>query len=181
MSIKVIEPLELKRRLDEGTAVLIDIREPDEYAREHILGARLVPLSGFDTHDFDRDHDKAVIFHCRSGNRTAVNASRILAKDFHEAYMLAGGLDAWRAAGLPTHLDRSAPIDIMRQVQIGAGSLVLLGVVLGFAISPWFFLLSASVGAGLTFAGITGFCGMARILQLMPWNQSLRPNAIGRA
>lgn len=171
MSVMTIEPLELKRRLDQDSAILIDIREPDEYAREHIIGARLVPLSGFDAHDFDRDHSKAVVFHCKSGSRTAANASRIIAKGFREAYMLAGGLEGWRAAGLPTHIDRSAPIDIMRQVQIGAGSLVLLGVILGFAISPWFFLLSAFVGAGLTFAGVTGFCGMARILQFMPWNR----------
>jgi hypothetical protein len=56
-------------------------------------------------------------------------------------------------------------------VQITAGSLVLIGVILGFAVSPWFFALSAFVGAGLTFAGISGTCAMASLLTVMPWNR----------
>ncbi len=67
--------------------------------------------------------------------------------------------------------DASQPIEIMRQVQIGAGSLVALGAILGFAIHPGFHLLSAGVGAGLVSAGATGFCGMARLLALAPWNR----------
>lgn len=171
--IRTIDAIALKRRLDEGSAVLVDIREPDEYAREHILGARLVPLSAFDRHDFDREKGKAVVFQCKSGNRTAANTPRILAKGLGEAYCLEGGLDAWKAAGLPTHVDRGVPIDIMRQVQIAAGSLVILGVALGLVLSPWFLALSVFVGAGLLTAGVTGFCGMARLLRVMPWNRRL--------
>jgi hypothetical protein len=59
----------------------------------------------------------------------------------------------------------------MRQVQIGAGTLVLLGVVLGFAVSPIAYGLSAFVGAGLLVAGTTGWCGMAKLLAVMPWNR----------
>jgi rhodanese-related sulfurtransferase len=86
--------------------------------------------------------------------------------------MLEGGLDAWKKAGLPVSLDRSKPIDVMRQVQIVAGSLVLAGVLLGVLIAPGFYALSGFVGAGLLFAGVSGFCGMARLLALMPWNRS---------
>lgn len=171
MTIRTIDPHALKRRLDDGTAVLVDIRDPDEYAREHILGARLVPLSAFDAHDFDRDRGKAIVFQCRSGNRTAANAGRFLARNFPEAYVLAGGLDGWRAAGLPTHLDRSVPIDLQRQVQIGAGLMTVAGVVLGLTVSPWYVLISGFVGAGLLMAGTTGFCGLARLLKFMPWNR----------
>lgn len=63
--------------------------------------------------------------------------------------------------------DKSQPLPLMRQVQIAAGVLILLGVALGYAVNSGF-LLSAFVGAGLAFAGITGFCGMARLLALMP-------------
>lgn len=59
----------------------------------------------------------------------------------------------------------------MRQVQIAAGLLILCGVVLGYSVSGGFFLLSGFVGAGLLFAGVTGFCGMARLLRVMPWNR----------
>ena len=173
MILKTIDPLTLERRLGEKDVVLIDIREPDEYAREHIPGARSVPLSALDAHSFNRDRDKTVVFQCKSGNRTATNAGRLVATPCRNAYALAGGLDAWKAAGLPTQIDRTAPIDLQRQVQIGAGFIVLTGVLLSLVLSPWFVLLSAFVGAGLMTAGITGFCGLARILTPMPWNRRI--------
>lgn len=173
--LKPISALELKQRIDSGAAVLIDVRESDEHAREHIIGARLAPLSAIDRHDFDRDHDKAAVFHCRSGMRTQANAASLLARGFREAYYLEGGLESWKAAGLPVHSNRRAPLEIMRQVQIAAGSLILSGVFLGWIVNPVFYALAAFVGAGLTFAGVTGWCGMALILKAMPWN---RPDAV---
>jgi rhodanese-related sulfurtransferase len=85
---------------------------------------------------------------------------------------LTGGIDGWAAAGLPVEVDRGKPIEIMRQVQIAAGVLVLTGVILGLLVAPGFFGLSAFVGAGLTFAGLTGWCGMAKLLAVMPWNRA---------
>lgn len=166
-----IDAQDAKRRLDGGGAILIDIRETDEYAREHIIGARLAPLSAIDRHDFDRDHAKAAIFHCRSGNRTEVNATRLIAKGFAESYVLDGGIEAWKKAGLPVSSNRKAPLEIMRQVQITAGLLILLGVGVGLGVHPAGFGLAAFVGAGLTFAGATGWCGMAKLLAVMPWNK----------
>ena len=171
-SLKPINATDLKRRLDAGDAVLIDVRESDEHAREHILGARLAPLSSIDAHDFDRDHGKAAVFHCRSGMRTQANAAKLLARGFREAYYLDGGIEAWKTAGLPVHANRKAPLEIMRQVQITAGLLILTGIVLGWTVNPTFYALSAFVGAGLTFAGATGWCGMAILLKTMPWNRT---------
>lgn len=169
-TIKEVDAGTLKRWLDEDKAILIDVREQMEYAREHIIGARHVPLSGFDEADFPNEHDRIAVFHCGTGRRTATNTQRILATGFKETYHLDGGLAAWKQAGLPVHFNKAAPIDLMRQVQIAAGSLVVLGVVLGLVLSPWFLALSAFVGAGLMFAGISGFCGMATLLGLAPWN-----------
>ncbi len=171
MTLPLIDPATLKQHLEAGKAILIDIREPSEYAREHILGARLAPLSVFDRHDFDGEQDKIAVFHCKSGNRTAMNAATLAGKGFKQAFILQGGLDAWKAAGLPVHFNSAAPIDLMRQVQIAAGGLALLGALLAWLVSPWFILLSGFVGAGLMTAGLTGFCGMARLLALMPWNR----------
>lgn len=167
-----ISATELKRRLDAGDAILIDVRESDEHAREHILGARLAPLSAIDAHDFDRDHAKAAVFHCRSGMRTQASAAKLLAHGFREAYYLDGGIEAWKAAGFPVHADRKAPIEIMRQVQIVAGVLILAGLALGWFAHPAFLALSALVGAGLAFAGATGWCGLAMLLKTMPWNRA---------
>lgn len=168
-----IDARELKRRLDSREAILIDIRESDEHAREHILGARLAPVSSLDAHDFDRDHDKVAVFHCKSGMRTQANTARLLAKGFRESYYLAGGIEAWKAAGLPVHANKNAPLELMRQVQITAGLLIVSGVLLGWFVNPAFYALSAFVGAGLTFAGATGWCGMALVLKSMPWNRGI--------
>jgi rhodanese-related sulfurtransferase len=172
--LREIDAPTLKAWLDDDKAVLIDIREADEYAREHIAGSRLVPLSGFNSHDFDHDHDKIVVFHCSSGNRTCQAAPQILGAGFAEVYHLKGGLAGWKQAGLAVNVNRKAPISIMRQVQIVAGSMMVLAIVFGFLVSPWFMALGAFVGAGLVFAGVSGTCAMASLLAIMPWN---RPSA----
>lgn len=174
MSLPTIDVASARRLLDQG-AVLVDIREADEHARERVPGARHNPLSRLAP--VEAPAGKAVIFHCRSGARTAANAARLGTATSCDAYILEGGLDAWKKAGLPVAVDRRQPIEIMRQVQIVAGSLVLLGVALGIWVTPIFLGLSAFVGAGLAFAGISGWCGMARLLALMPWNRPGRPVA----
>ncbi|MEM1200785.1 MAG: rhodanese family protein [Pseudomonadota bacterium] len=170
-SLTHVDAKTLKQWLDDDRAVLIDIREADEHAREHIPGARLVPLSSFNASDFASEQGKVGVFHCQSGARTEEATARILRAGFDEVYHLQGGLTGWKAAGLPVNLNRSAPISIMRQVQITAGLMVVLGIVLALLVSPWFMGLSAFVGAGLTFAGATGTCALASVLRLMPWNK----------
>jgi cobalamin synthase len=103
--------------------------------------------------------------------RTQANAPALAASTDAPVYLLEAGLEGWQNAGLDCTVDRRQPLEIMRQVQIGAGSLVVLGVVLGLAVSPLGFGLSAFVGAGLVLAGATGWCGMARLLAVMPWNR----------
>ncbi len=169
MPLPTISVEQAKALIDRG-AVLVDIRGPDEYAREHIAGALHYPLSELKPSIITAEHP-AVIFHCRSGNRTAANASRLAAAAACDAYCLEGGIEAWKAAGLPVIKDVKQPIDIMRQVQITAGGLVLIGMLLGTLVSPPFYALSAFIGAGLLFAGITGWCGMAKLLACMPWNR----------
>ena len=170
MSLTPISAADAQSMIANGAA-LVDIREPDEHARARIPGARSMPLARLEK----IQNVPAVIWHCRSGMRTQANAGALTENSGCDAYFLEGGLDAWRKAGLPVLENRHAPLEIMRQVQITAGLLVLSGVILGFAVSPAFFGLSAFVGAGLMFAGISGWCGMARLLALMPWNR--RPAA----
>ena len=171
-TLLALTPAEVRARLASGRAVLVDIREPDEFARSHVPGARSVPLSRLDAVPLPAGAE--MVFTCRSGMRTAGACDRLAAQVEGPAYVLEGGLDAWSKAGLPLAVDAKAPLEIMRQVQIAAGSLVLLGVLLGWLVAPGFFALAAFVGAGLAFAGATGFCGMARLMMLAPWN---RPRA----
>ena len=174
MSLPTISPVEAKRRLASGSAILVDIREPMEHAREAIPGARLHPLSSLESQSLAAlggANAPALIFHCQGGRRTADNADRLCNCGVPEAYILEGGISGWKAAGYPTSIDRTKPIELQRQVQITAGLLVLTGLLLAWLVSPLFLGLSAFVGAGLVFAGISGWCGMARVLGLMPWNR----------
>ncbi len=174
MTLPTLTPTDAKRLLDQG-AVLVDIREADEHARENIPGARLMSLSKLDAADLALHEGKPVIFHCKSGARTKGNAARLSAKvgGACEAFIVEGGIDAWKKAGLPVSVDRRQPLELQRQVQIGAGGMALFGTLLGLFFSPSFFIVPAFVGAGLMVAGITGFCGMARILVKAPWNRAV--------
>lgn len=171
-AVKPISPERAAELMREG-AVLVDIRERDEHARERIEGARHHALSVLDRENPAQPGDDVLIFHCRSGARTAQSAAQLAGAvpAQVETYILDGGIEAWKKAGLPVTVNRKAPLPIMRQVQIAAGSLVVAGTVLGATVSPGFYLLAGFVGAGLVFAGVTGFCGMANVLSFMPWNR----------
>ncbi|QMT39858.1 rhodanese family protein [Neisseria shayeganii] len=171
MALSALTPQQAAEKLKDG-AVLVDIRSSGEYAHRHIDGALSLPLDQLSHQALPAG--RTVIFSCLSGMRTRQNAATLAqcAGDCPEVYILEGGLNAWAKAGLPVQVKPGQPLDIMRQVQIAAGSLVLLGAVLGFAVSPWFYALCAFVGAGLLFAGLTGFCGMAKLLACMPWNRA---------
>jgi rhodanese-related sulfurtransferase len=171
MTLPTISPADARQLLDKG-ASLVDIREADEQAREKILGAHNLPLSKLDESDLALQQGKPVIFHCGSGARTLAHAPRLAAKaETCEAFVLDGGLNAWKRAGLPVATDRRQPLELQRQVQIAAGSLTFFGVLLGLLVSPWFYAIPALVGAGLVTAGVTGFCSMARLLMRAPWNR----------
>ncbi|GAB4460324.1 MAG: rhodanese-like domain-containing protein [Elainellaceae cyanobacterium] len=169
--LNTINPVQLKALVDQQTVTLVDVREPVEYAGEHISGSTLVPLSNFDPALLPNQPNKPTVLYCRSGNRSAQAAQKLFSAGIQEVTHLEGGLLAWKAQGYPTEIKQNAPISLMRQVQIVAGSLVLLGTLLGAFVSPWFLILSGFVGSGLIFAGVTDTCAMAMLLAKMPWNR----------
>ena len=172
--MKHIKPAALKQALERNEALLIDVREPGEFAREHIAGAQSLPLSALDASRLPRD--RKIVLCCQSGARASRALAQLEAAGLHDVARLDGGLGGWKAAHLTTSIDITQPISIMRQVQITAGSLVVLGAVLAALVSPWFILLSGFVGAGLVFAGVSDTCMMAALLSRLPYNQP-RPAA----
>ena len=106
MKLKSIDAVSLKKQLDKGEVMLIDVREAHEHAREYIEGSRLAPLSRFHGEDFSAHRDKTAVFYCHSGGRTGFNAALLASKGFRDAYHLNGGILAWKAAGLPTRSQR---------------------------------------------------------------------------
>jgi rhodanese-related sulfurtransferase len=168
--MKVISAIEAKELLEKG-AVLIDVREPDEHRREKAPGALSVPLSSANLAPVN---NATTIYHCKSGFRTSAHIEALTTAAMSrgcEPFLLEGGLEAWKAAGLPVVRDARAPLELIRQVQIAAGALALLGFTLGVLVHPAFHVKSGFVAAGLVLAGVTGWCGMAKLLAVMPWNR----------
>ena len=160
---------QLADQLAEQRVKVIDVRDPMEFASGHIAGSLNVPLSRITQADLPKG---PLVLVCHSGNRSAQALAQLMQQGHpHPLVDLEGGIPAWQQAGLPMRQLKNAPLPLMRQVQIAAGSLVLLGLILGTWVAPAWILLSWFVGAGLVFAGISGFCGMARLLAAMPWNR----------
>lgn len=99
--IETLEPAEVSRLLDAGKLLLIDVREPTEYASERIRGALLYPLSTFDAALLPADDGRRIVFHCGSGKRSLTAAEKRLAAGAPRAAHMAGGIGAWKSAGLP--------------------------------------------------------------------------------
>jgi rhodanese-related sulfurtransferase len=160
---------DLAEQLGSKRVAVIDVREPMEYAGGHIAGSLNVPLSRLAQADLPSG---PLVLVCQSGNRSAKGVQTLRERGYaHPVSDLEGGLPSWQQAGLPLRKLKNAPLPLMRQVQIAAGSLVLLGLILSHTVAPAWILLTWFVGAGLVFAGVSGFCGMARLLALMPWNK----------
>ncbi len=175
MSVATITARELEELRKRGTPVdLIDVRTPVEYREIHAEPARLVPLDALDPKAVmeARNGTKADPLYtiCRSGSRGQQAAEKFHAAGFTNVINVEGGTLAWEQAGLPVVRGKKA-ISLERQVRIAAGLLVVLGTALGAFVHPWFLGLSAFVGAGLVFAGITDTCGMGLMLARMPWNR----------
>jgi rhodanese-related sulfurtransferase len=97
-----VTPHELQAMLAAGTATLVDVREPNEFAAEHIAGAINVPLSGFDPSALPQVAGCVTVLQCAGGKRSAMALDRCAAVEASADTHLAGGLGAWKAAGLPT-------------------------------------------------------------------------------
>jgi rhodanese-related sulfurtransferase len=175
MSIPTITPKQLDELYRSGKKItLIDVRTPTEYREAHVAFAINIPLDKLDVskvraHSNGADGDPVYLI-CRSGSRSRQGCEKLLQAGMKSVVTVEGGTQAWIDAGLPVIRGKKA-ISLERQVRIAAGSLVLLGTVLGWLVHPAFLALSAFVGAGLIFAGVTDTCGMAMLLAKMPWNQ----------
>lgn len=171
-----IDPRAAHERLSAGGAILVDVREPDEHAAQRIGAATLLPLSRFNPGLLRSLGSKSIILHCKSGRRSA-DAARMaagLAGEGFEILSLAGGIEAWRNAGLPVVESAGRrTISVMRQVQLVIGAGVLAGTAAGYLSHPYFLAIPAFLGAGLLFAGATGTCGLASLLGMMPWNRAV--------
>jgi rhodanese-related sulfurtransferase len=175
MNVSTTTPQQLARLCQgNGQLDLIDVRTPVEFREVHVAVARNVPLDDLDPAAVMKSrsgcHADPVYLICRSGSRGRQACERFLAAGYTNVVNVEGGTLACVEAGLPIVRGQQA-ISLERQVRIAAGLLVLLGAVLGWFVHPAFFAISALVGGGLVFAGVTDTCGLGLLLARMPWNQ----------
>ncbi len=175
MTITTISPQELAARQERGeVSELIDVRTPVEFREVHVAFAHNVPLNQLapkaSMNSRNGASQQPLFVICRSGNRANQACEKFVAAGFNNIVNVSGGTLAWEQAGLPVTRGKKA-ISLERQVRIAAGLLVVTGAALGYFVNPYWIGLSAFVGAGLTFAGITDTCAMGMLLARMPWNQ----------
>jgi len=176
MEINFISPEQAEIRRTNGERLhMIDVRSPAEYGLVHAAGARLYPLEDLQPKKIATElgisAKMPAVLLCAGGTRARKAAERFHAEGIPHCLVVEGGTKAWEAAGLPV-LRGKGMISIERQVRIGAGTMIVLGWVLGWQVDPRWFFLSGFIGPGLIFAGLTDWCGMGLLLAKMPWNRS---------
>jgi rhodanese-related sulfurtransferase len=166
-----IRPRELAEILQRGEAVnLIDVRTPAEFQEIHVQGARNIPLHQLDPALIrPGSAGEPVYVICQQGGRGRQACEQLARARVARVVNVEGGTEAWVAAGLPAVRGRRT-MSLERQVRVAAGSLVLIGVLLAWVVHPLFVVLSALIGAGLVFSGVTDTCGMGFVLSRAPWN-----------
>jgi rhodanese-related sulfurtransferase len=181
LSLPRVSPAQLNERMRTGQSItLLDVRSPAEYRAGHVKGALSVPLDELDSTDLVNrtgvagiGQETPLYLTCQAGLRAQQAAERLNEGGHHNLVLLEGGTEAWARAGLPMRGSANA-LTLEQQVQITIGALLILKVAFGFAVHELFFVLGALIGAGLITAGITRWCGMARLLARMPWNRGHR-------
>jgi rhodanese-related sulfurtransferase len=169
MSLKTIDTATLHHWLDQGSTTLVDVREPAEHRARNIAQARSIPLGKIDAAQLPASG--RIVVHCQKGGRGASACEKLIRQNPKlEVYNLAGGIEAWAAAGLPVGTGGFfLPLD--RQVQLTIGIVLVVASGLTFIVSPLFVLITGVLGLGLATAGATGFCGLARVMAHAPWNR----------
>ncbi|MEU8041048.1 rhodanese-like domain-containing protein [Streptosporangium sp. NPDC049078] len=161
--------------------LVVDVRTPGEYATCHIPGAVNLPLDQIDAHlnRIVADAGGQLLLVCQVGGRAAQARARLTGAGLEGSTILAGGMNAWNAAGGPTSGadDGGRPRwSLERQVRLVAGSLVSSSVLAGVWWPPAGYL-AGFIGAGLTFAAITDTCAMGMALARLPYNRGPRFDA----
>lgn len=165
--VQMISPREAER----FHASAVDVREWPEYAAGAIEGSRLIPLGILAREARGWDKKQPVLLICRSGRRAERAAITLDQLGFENVSILSGGIEAWRAQGLPLRTSTTRLWSLERQVRGIAGVLVLAFTLLSLTVSTWFAAGALFVGTGLLFAGITDLCLMAALLSRLPWNR----------
>jgi rhodanese-related sulfurtransferase len=158
--------------------VIIDVREEDEFLAEHVENSINIPLSSFAGMApgvLNQLGKSQIVIMCRSGVRAgqALNMIQGLGfNDLHQYQVYEGGILGWKKQGQPVVARKvKAPLPLMRQVQLVIGAMLLAFGIAAAVIDPVYAWGAVFIGCGLLVAGATGFCALANVLAMLPWNK----------
>ncbi len=169
MSVKKVDAKTLKKWIDANEAVIVDVREPDEFSECHIKGAHLIPSGSINCSKLPDHKGKKLVFHCKMGRRGAMACDKVCMEDKSlQVYNLEGGITSWKDAGFPVEKGGSdmkgechnCCMKVENKIRVIIGASVVLFVLMGHYVAPFFYFLAGFVGAVLTITGITGKCMM---------------------
>lgn len=167
---KLLAPTVVASLIAEGAHKLLDVRTNVEFAEMQVPGSHHIPLNQLAKNCSSIDPSTPLALLCLGGKRAHQAAEILSAKGFRDLTVVEGGITDWQAAGLPIEKTERKILPLMRQVQLVVGILALTGSLLAIFVNPLFAILPAFLGAGLTMAGASGWCGLALLLSKMPWN-----------
>ena len=172
--MNTITSKQLKEMINKNEIILVDVREPIEYEAEHIEGAMLIPLAELDRSKLSNIVDKTIVLYCRSGKRSESAYEKIKNYELkHNYYSLKGGILAWKEDGYETIKAKGNFISLERQVHVIIGTTVFIASSLTYFINIKFVFVAGFFGFGLSFAGLTGFCGLTLLIAKAPWNKKI--------
>lgn len=168
--------IELQKILASGAVIhLLDVRTQKEFRDVHISGSYHMPVDELDVakvKELTHDSTEPCVIICHAGTRAARASAMLQKSGVSSLHVLEGGISAWMEHSGDVVKSTSTTLPLMRQVQLTVGLIALSTSILALTIHPLFAIVPACLGAGLTIAGATGWCGLAILLSRMPWNQT---------
>lgn len=163
----------LRHWIQNDQVCLVDVRGAGEHQAQNIPGSISLPLDTITADQLQTYTSKNIVLYCQTGQRSDEAFKKLeTSKQNLNLSVLENGLDAWKKAGYEINQQAGFYLPLHRQVQMTIGLLVLITSVLAYTYDIAFILLTGFFGAGLMLAGLTGFCGLARMMEKMPWNQT---------
>lgn len=158
---------------DRKSLWMLDVRTAPEYAHDHLPEAHWLPLDKLEKGaELPVSPGNTPLYiMCQSGKRAARAAEYLASRGYSHCIVIEGGMNAWMEAGFPFSKTENAPrLSLIRQVQVIIGLVVAAGSLLAVLVDPRWVWIPFFAGCGLTFAGLSGYCGLAMLLAKMPWN-----------